>query len=126
MNRYHIFLIEDDVYHEYFYNTALLNRFFIAYMAEPNRPDLKKPFYFITCPIPYNEFEQTNQFIYLSDRMITIFSTEQLILDSQFIAQLEKIDRHAFIVDLTNDNYGWLTPKKSQLHWTSQVNVLNG
>lgn len=118
MIRYHIFLIEDDVYHEYFYKTDLLSRFFNAYMAEPNRVDLKRPFLYITCPIPHHELDQTNQYIYLSDRIITVFSNKQLILDNHFLEQLEKIDRHCFIVDHTNNNYGWLTPKKNQMNWT--------
>lgn len=44
MIRYHIFLVEDDVYFDFFYKTDLLNQFFTKYMSDPNREDLRKQF----------------------------------------------------------------------------------
>ncbi|HHU20232.1 MAG TPA: sporulation inhibitor of replication protein SirA [Bacilli bacterium] len=119
MIRYHIFLVEDDVYFDFFYKTELLNYFFTDYMAEPNQEDLKKQFNYITCPIPHNEFDQMKQNVYLSERIITVFSNQPLIMDNHFLTQLEKLDRHCFIVDHTNNKYGWLTPKKNQLNWAN-------
>lgn len=119
MIRYHIFLVEDDVYFDFFYKTELLNYFFTDYMAEPNREDLKKQFNYITCPIPHEEFDHTEQNVYLSERIITVFSNQPLIMDNHFLAQLEKLDRHCFIVDHSNNKYGWLTPKKNQLNWSN-------
>lgn len=119
MIRYHIFLVEDDVYFDFFYKTELLNYFFTDYMSEPNREDLKKQFNYITCPIPHDEIEQSGQNIYLSERIITVFSNQELIMDNYFLAQLEKLDRHCFIVDHTNNKYGWLTPKKNELNWAN-------
>lgn len=121
MMRYHIFLVEDDVYFDYFYKTQVLHQFFMEYMAEPNRADLKKQFSYVTCPIPHDEMDNNNQNIYLSERIITVFVEHELILDNYFITQLEKTDRHCFIINHTQSSYGWLRPNKSELLWPNQI-----
>lgn len=118
MIRYHIFLVEDDVYFDFFYKTDLLNQFFTKYMSDPNREDLRKQFNYITCPVPRDQINTTKQNIYITERIITVFSNQQLILDNHFLNQLEKLDRHCFIVDHTNKKYGWLTPKKLKFNWS--------
>lgn len=115
MIRYHIFLIEDEVYQDYFFRTHLLKRFFNAYMTEPNRADLKRQFRFMTCPIPTDKVDQTKHSIYVNDRIITVFLDNDLIYDPKLLKQLEKLNHHCFIIEHTNENYGWLTPRKSTL-----------
>jgi len=123
MMRYHIFLIEDDVYFDYFYKTDLLFEFLSEYMEEPSRIDLKKQFQYITCEIPHDEISYSEQSVYISDRIITVFADQESILDTQFISTLDKIDRHCFIINDSNNNYGWLKPNKNEFLWKKQFGV---
>ncbi|MBM7540781.1 sporulation inhibitor of replication protein SirA [Amphibacillus cookii] len=110
MNRYYIFFLKAEVYHHYFYKAALLNRFFHKYMSQPDRSDLEKQFFYITRPIPTKDNIQTQQIEITNNRMMTIFSSAQCILDHPLLYDLEDQNHHCFIVDHTYQHFGWLSP----------------
>ncbi|WP_067843657.1 sporulation inhibitor of replication protein SirA [Amphibacillus sediminis] len=121
MHCYYIFFVKDDVYQDYFFKTDLVAHFFCSYLREPNREDLNRQFYFITQAIHKNALkalpQNHNQSIHFKERMLTIYRNESLLNDYHLLQHLEDRHRPCFILDLTNQDYGWLTPLNSRKEW---------
>ncbi|SEN48774.1 Protein of unknown function [Amphibacillus marinus] len=110
MYHYYLFIVEEEVYQDYFYKSGIIARFFKAYLNSPSRWDLSKQFMYITKRIPINKLSSKIKFETINERIISLTQVHQLPFNSKLISELELVDRHCFVVDNTQARYGWISP----------------
>ncbi|MDY0408228.1 sporulation inhibitor of replication protein SirA [Virgibacillus soli] len=137
MDVYSIYWIKEEIADHYFYKSDYLYRFFKAYEAEPNRPDLAAQFAFITKDLlkekimqdmlnfPYDDvtIHRKHHHIELvaSKNYITLHMYEKHIkflcpslhdAEKLLFPVLKQFHPYLFIVGRNQYNYGWISLAK--------------